>query len=103
MAKKGFGGGAVDELAQGLGLLADTTRLTIVWHLARKEQNVGTLCKILKVNQPMLSHHLGLLRMGRLITGRRNGKQVFYSLNTERLKALRGELAKYVPELVGGK
>lgn len=103
MAKKSFGGEAVGELAQGCGLLGNEMRLKIVWLLAQKEQNVDALCKIFKVSQPTMSHHLGLLRMGRLITGRRQGKQVIYSLNTLTLKNLKGELAKYVPAMVGCK
>jgi len=35
----------------------------------------------LKLPQPTVSHHLGLLRMQNLISNRRNGKQVFYGLN----------------------
>ena len=36
----------------------------------------------LKLNmaQPSVSHHLGILRMGRLVTTRRQGKQIHYSL-----------------------
>jgi DNA-binding transcriptional ArsR family regulator len=35
----------------------------------------------LKLPQPTVSHHLGLLRMSNVIGNRRDGKQVFYSLN----------------------
>jgi ArsR family transcriptional regulator len=100
MAKKVFSEEAVGEMAQAFRLLSDETRLKIVFYLAKEEQNVGTLCKTLDLAQPTVSHHLGLLRMGRLILNRRNGKQVIYSLNTDMLKCLSGELANYLPELV---
>jgi ArsR family transcriptional regulator len=103
MAKKGFGNEAVSKVAEACRLLSDETRLKIVFYLAQKEQNVGALCQTLKLAQPTVSHHLGLLRMGRLIINRRQGKQVFYCLNTDLLKSLSGELAKYVPALVRGK
>ena len=97
MAKKSFSQDVVAELAQAFRLLSDETRLKIVFYLARQEQNVGSLCKILKLAQPTVSHHLGLLRMGRLIINRRNGKQVIYSLNTEMFARLRVQLIASVP------
>jgi DNA-binding transcriptional ArsR family regulator len=62
-------------------LLSDKTRLSILMLLASGERNVGSLCVELKLPQPTVSHHLGLLRMQNLISNRRNGKQVFYGLN----------------------
>ena len=49
--------------------------------LASGERNVSSICEQLKLPQPTVSHHLGLLRMNSIITNRRSGKQVFYSLN----------------------
>jgi DNA-binding transcriptional ArsR family regulator len=46
--------------------------------------NVGQLCSHLRVGQPTVSHHLGLLRMGDLVLARRDGKEVFYSLRPPR-------------------
>lgn len=100
MAKKGtISRENVAELAQAFKLLSDETRLKVVFYLARQEQNVGSLCKILNLAQPTVSHHLGLLRMGRLIINRRNGKQVIYSLNTDMLKSLSIRLLNSIPAL----
>ena len=96
-----FAEDVVSDLAQAFRLLSDETRLKIVFHLARSEQNVGSLCKILGLAQPTVSHHLGLLRMGRLILNRRNGKQVIYSLNGDMLSRLSVQLVSCVPELAG--
>jgi DNA-binding transcriptional ArsR family regulator len=41
---------------------------------------VSSLCEALKLPQPTVSHHLGLLRLSNVIAHRRDGKQVFYSL-----------------------
>lgn len=100
MAKRAlFAADVVGELAQAFRMLSDETRLKIIFYLARKEQNVGSLCDILGLAQPTVSHHLGLLRMGRLIVNRRNGKQVIYSLNKDMLGKLRTQLASCVPNL----
>jgi DNA-binding transcriptional ArsR family regulator len=69
------------QLTGLLKLLSDPTRLNILILLARGERNVSSLCDELKLPQPTVSHHLGLLRMNSVISNRRNGKQVFYSLN----------------------
>ena len=77
--------GATDEeleqLAALFRLLSDRTRLNLLMLLADGERNVTSLCEALNLPQPTVSHHLGLLRMSNVIANRRDGKQVFYSLN----------------------
>lgn len=68
------------SLCQLFRLLSDKTRLQIVMLLASGERNVTSLCEELKLPQPTVSHHLGLLRMNRVITNKRQGKQVIYAL-----------------------
>src|SRR5947209_19602799 len=74
---------SLDELTDLFRLLSDRTRLHILLHLRQGEQNVTTLCQQLKLPQPTVSHHLGLLRMSNLIANRRAGKQVYYSLSKQ--------------------
>ena len=80
-----FGPGVTDQELEQLTslfrLLSDKTRLNILMLLAQGERNVSSLCEELNLPQPTVSHHLGLLRMNNVIANRRNGKQVFYSLN----------------------
>ena len=71
----------LEQLTTLFRLLSDKTRLNILFLLAAGERNVSSLCEELQLPQPTVSHHLGLLRMSNVITNRRNGKQVFYSLN----------------------
>jgi ArsR family transcriptional regulator, arsenate/arsenite/antimonite-responsive transcriptional repressor len=100
MAKKAtFNKEVVSDLAQAFRLLSDETRLKIVFYLAKSERNVGSLCDILGLAQPTVSHHLGLLRMGRLIVNRRNGKQVIYSLNKDMMARIRTQMNSCVSNL----
>src|SRR4051812_7452034 len=62
-------------------LLSDKTRLNILTLLSKGERNVSSLCDELRLPQPTVSHHLGLLRMKHIISNRRHGKQVFYGLD----------------------
>ena len=83
MSKQGLGASDQDleQLISLFRLLSDKTRLNILLLLSAGEKNVTTICQHLKLPQPTVSHHLGLLRMNNIISNRRNGKQVFYSLN----------------------
>ena len=85
------------ELAQGFSLLSDRTRLGILVELTKGPQNVTAMCKALKLRQPTISHHLGLLRMGRLVNGKRQGKSVIYTADKANLKALAAGLTKLMP------
>jgi DNA-binding transcriptional ArsR family regulator len=62
-------------------LLSDQTRIRIVMSLARGAANVSQICNALQITQPTASHHLGKLRSGKIVTCRRAGKTVEYSLN----------------------
>lgn len=69
------------QLTDLLRLLSDKTRLSILMLLTSGEKNVTWLCGQLKLPQPTVSHHLGLLKLSSVISNRRAGKQVFYHLN----------------------
>ena len=71
----------LEPLAGLFKLLSDKTRLKILMLLSQGERNVSSLCEELKLPQPTVSHHLGLLRIERIISNRRHGKQVFYGLD----------------------
>lgn len=73
---------SLNALTQLFRLLSDKTRLQIVMLLAGGERNVTSLCEELKLPQPTVSHHLGLLRMNRVIVNKRQGKQVIYALDS---------------------
>jgi len=81
MASKSSSDQSLFNLCQLFHLLSDKNRLRIVMILAEGEQDVTTLCEQLKLAQPTVSHHLGLLRMNRVIVPKRQGKRVIYSLD----------------------
>jgi ArsR family transcriptional regulator len=84
------------ELVQLFKLLADETRLRVLYYLLQQEElNVRTLCKLLRQSQPAVSHHLALLRVAGLIECRREGKHNFYHLVPKRCQA-------YLETLFGG-
>jgi ArsR family transcriptional regulator len=76
------------DLVQLFKLLADETRLRIMYYLMQKDElNVRTLCRLLRQSQPAVSHHLALLRVAGIIECRRDGKHNFYHLVPKRCQA----------------
>ena len=71
---------APDGICKVLGVLADETRLRVLFALARGEHDVSGLWSSLGLKQPAVSHHLAVLRQAGLATDRREGKRVVYRL-----------------------
>ena len=71
----------IRRVAELLKQVSDPTRLQVLMLLSEKERNVTELCSDLGTqSQPAVSHHLALLRHGRLIEPRRAGKHNIYAL-----------------------
>jgi DNA-binding transcriptional ArsR family regulator len=91
-AKSPLNGSLLADLSELFRLLGDRTRLRIILTLAGGTRNVGQLCRDLNLAQPTVSHHLSLLRMGKLIVNSRRGKEVHYALNSDFLERTAQEL-----------
>lgn len=61
----------------------DRSRLRILALLAVKEMTVNNIARSIKLSQPTVSRHLGILRDANIVIDRREGQQVFYSLNKQ--------------------
>jgi ArsR family transcriptional regulator len=77
------------DLVDVCRMLADPTRVSMIAILAKGTKTVGALCTELKLPQPTTSHHLALLRMAGVVERKRKGKQMFYTLNREKLTPVR--------------
>ena len=69
-------------------MLADTTRVQILWSLIDGELPVNDLAQRLAKPAPSVSQHLAKLRMARLVRTRRDGTQVFYRLENDHVRQL---------------
>lgn len=76
------------RLAETFKALSDPTRLRIVSLLAGAELCVYDLAAVLGMGQSAVSHQLRTLRDLRLVRWRREGKQVFYTLDDEHVADL---------------
>jgi ArsR family transcriptional regulator len=82
----------VKNNAQGasdfLKALSHEGRLMILCSLAHGEKSVAELEQMLSQRQAAVSQQLARLRQERLITARREGKQIFYSLTDDRARRI---------------
>lgn len=62
--------------------LADPTRRRILRLLQGGEMTAGQLAERFDISAPSMSHHFGVLKQADLVTSRRAGQQVIYTLNT---------------------
>jgi len=86
------------ELAPRYAMFSDRTRLRILQILARGPRNVTSLCKELKLKQPIVSSHLGLLRMSGLVEGKRKSRKIIYETNKAALKTLLSCITSLMPK-----
>jgi ArsR family transcriptional regulator, repressor of sdpIR and other operons len=62
--------------------LSDPTRREILRLLSHGEKTAGELAERFDMSKPSMSHHFAVLKDAELISSRRNGQQIWYSLNT---------------------
>jgi len=72
-------------------LLADPTRLRIVWTLLHGEHSVNSLADHVGAQPSAVSQHLAKLHLARVVKKRRQGTFFFYSIQNEHLRRLATE------------
>jgi DNA-binding transcriptional ArsR family regulator len=81
------------ELPDHFLALANPTRLRILERLGKVgEESVNDLAAFLHMSQPRISWHLRMMRVGGVIRTRRDGRQVYCSLDVENIARERARL-----------
>ncbi|MCI8481680.1 MAG: winged helix-turn-helix transcriptional regulator [Clostridia bacterium] len=78
----------IETLSNMFKLFADHTRLRIICSVLNTELCVCDLCELLDLNQSTVSHQLQILRNAKLVKFRREGKQIYYSLQDEHIEQI---------------
>ena len=78
--------------AKMLKAISDPKRLQIVDMLSCGELCACKILEAFHITQPTLSHDMKLLVEAGLVNDRREGKNIYYSLNTETMKGLQAVL-----------
>ena len=88
------------ELTDHFLALANPTRIRILERLGQVgEENVNDLAVHLHMSQPRISWHLRMLKVGGVVRTRRDGRQVYCSLDVDNIVSARARL----DELIGVK
>jgi ArsR family transcriptional regulator, arsenate/arsenite/antimonite-responsive transcriptional repressor len=77
--------------------LADPTRREILSLLRRGEMTAGGLAEHFDMTKPTMSHHFAVLKDADLLTSRRDGQTIWYSLNTTVVQ----DLMAWAMDLIG--
>ncbi len=77
--------GNIDEkrFSKYFKAFGDPSRLKIISILAVKEMTVNEIVDQMELSQPTISRHLAILREADVVIDRRDGQNVFYSLNKD--------------------
>jgi DNA-binding transcriptional ArsR family regulator len=79
---------AADEASGLLKALSNRHRLIIVCQLIEKERSVGELAVLLNIRDSTVSQHLALLRKDGLVSARRDGQTIWYSIGSPKAREL---------------
>jgi len=83
--------------------LADPTRRKILGLLRGGERTAGELAEQCDMSKPSVSHHFNVLKQADLISARREGQQIYYSLNTTAAEDLMALVWDLFPATTNGK
>jgi ArsR family transcriptional regulator, lead/cadmium/zinc/bismuth-responsive transcriptional repressor len=86
------------ELAEMFRLMGDPSRLKIIAACLGTPMYVSDIAAKLGLSQPLVSHHLRLLRAARVLRSERRGKQIFYVAADEHVKRVINDMADHVSE-----
>ncbi|SIS21276.1 ArsR/SmtB family transcription factor [Williamsia sterculiae] len=71
-----------------LRMLADPTRVRLLWALTDEEMSVNDLAERIGKSASSVSQHLAKLRMSRMVTTRREGTSIYYRLENAHIRRL---------------
>ena len=92
----------VQAAVTSFALLADPTRVRMLWQLRDRECDVAGLAEIAGCRPTVASQHLSKLRFAGLVEGRREGRRVLYRLRGGHVRALLTEALFHADHQVSG-
>ena len=94
---------ALDEhtaahVAELFRAFSDTSRVRILSAIIEKEANITALAEMVGITESAISHHMRGLRQMHIVRARREGKEVFYSVDDPHIIALFQQGVRHVQE-----
>lgn len=91
----------LNDVAETFRILGDPTRAQLIYLLTRREYSVNELSEFVAVSASAVSHHLAKLRAIRLVRTRREGNQIFYSIDDSHVATLFTEALYHLDHVRG--
>ena len=88
----------IDEMESLLNIASDFTRLKIMYAISEGERSVGDIVTEVGASQSLVSHQLKVLRKANLVSTRKDGTRVYYSLADDHVIALLNVVYDHVTE-----
>ena len=90
---------SADLACNFMKVLANADRLLLLCQLSAGEKSVGELETLLNIRQPTLSQQLTVLRENQLVSTRRDGKNIYYSISSQPALAIMHVLSQQLCSL----
>lgn len=78
----------LENLSELFKIIGDLTRTKILWILDRHEMCVCDIANVLNMTKSSISHQLAILRESGIVKYRKDGKEVYYTLDDGHIKKL---------------
>ena len=85
----------IDLAVEVFRMLADPTRVRILWVVLDVERSVNEIAETLGKPQSAISQHLAKLRLARLVLPRKQGVQVFYRVANDHVRQLVADATRH--------
>ncbi|MDQ6797469.1 MAG: metalloregulator ArsR/SmtB family transcription factor [Actinomycetota bacterium] len=92
----------VDQAVNTLKLIADPTRLRILWTLLHGEHSVNLLADHVGAQPAAVSQHLAKLRLAHLVRTRREGTHIYYLARNDHVRRIVEEALFHADHIVQG-
>jgi DNA-binding transcriptional ArsR family regulator len=92
----------VNAAVTSFALLADPTRVRMLWALREVELDVASLAAVAGCRPTVASQHLSKLRFAGLVEGRRQGQRVLYRLRGGHVRTLLTEALFHADHQISG-
>lgn len=86
------------DIAELFKIFGDSTRIRILSALSHAEMCVCDICAILSMTKSAVSHQLRILRQAKLVKNRRQGKEIFYSLDDNHVLSIINLALEHITE-----
>ena len=86
------------DLAELFKVFGDSTRIKILYALFEAELCVCDIAQLLGLTQTAVSHQLRVLKANKLVKARKEGKNVFYSLDDDHVRRIINQGMEHIEE-----